>query len=57
MLIVEDIVDSGLTLEQPIAQTQGRTPNHLRSARFGQAQRQKVDLRNEYVGFKFPTGS
>ena len=55
VLIVEDIVDSGLTLQYLLRNLQGRDPSSLEvCALLVKPDRQKVDLRTRYVGFEIP---
>src|SRR5437763_16877157 len=56
VLIVEDIVDSGLTLRYLLRNLEGRNPRSLEvCALLVKPDRQKVDLRTEYVGFEIAT--
>ena len=55
VLIVEDIVDSGLTLQYLLRNLAGRNPRSLEvCAVLIKPDRQKVDLRTKYVGFEIP---
>jgi hypoxanthine phosphoribosyltransferase len=55
VLIVEDIVDSGLTLQYLLRNLEGRSPRTLEvCALLVKPDRQKVDLRTKYVGFEIP---
>jgi hypoxanthine phosphoribosyltransferase len=55
VLIVEDIVDSGLTLQYLLRNLRGRNPQSLEvCALLVKPDRQKVDLRTKYVGFEIP---
>ena len=55
VLIVEDIVDSGLTLSVPAAQPAARDPASLEvCALLTKPERRKVDLPTRYVGFEIP---
>ena len=55
VLIVEDIVDSGLTLQYLLRNLQGRNPSSLEvCALLIKPDRRKVDLRTRYVGFEIP---
>jgi hypoxanthine phosphoribosyltransferase len=55
VLIVEDIVDSGLTLQYLLRNLQGRNPASLEvCALLIKPDRRKVDLRTRYVGFEIP---
>jgi hypoxanthine phosphoribosyltransferase len=55
VLIVEDIVDSGLTLQYLLRNLAGRNPRTLEvCALLIKPERQKVDLQARYVGFKIP---
>jgi hypoxanthine phosphoribosyltransferase len=55
VLIVEDIVDSGLTLQYLLRNLEGRNPRSLEvCALLVKPDRQKVDLRTKYVGFEIP---
>ncbi len=55
VLIVEDIVDSGLTLQYLLRNLAGRNPNSLEvCALLIKPERRKVDLRARYVGFEIP---
>jgi hypoxanthine phosphoribosyltransferase len=55
VLIVEDIVDSGLTLQYLLRNLAGRHPRSLEvCALLVKPERQKVDLKARYVGFEIP---
>ncbi len=55
VLIVEDIVDSGLTLQYLLRNLGARNPRSLEvCALLIKPERQKVDLRTRYVGFEIP---
>jgi hypoxanthine phosphoribosyltransferase len=55
VLIVEDIVDSGLTLQYLLRNLAGRSPRSLEvCALLIKPERQKVDLPTRYVGFEIP---
>ncbi len=55
VLIVEDIVDSGLTLQYLLRNLAGRGPRSLEvCALLVKPERQKVDLLARYVGFEIP---
>jgi hypoxanthine phosphoribosyltransferase len=55
VLIVEDIVDSGLTLQYLLRNLEGRNPRSLEvCALLVKPERQKVDLHTRYVGFEIP---
>ena len=55
VLIVEDIVDSGLTLQYLLRNLAGRNPRTLEvCALLIKPERQKVDLHARYVGFEIP---
>jgi hypoxanthine phosphoribosyltransferase len=55
VLIVEDIVDSGLTLQYLLRNLAGRDPASLEvCALLIKPDRQKVDLQARYVGFEIP---
>lgn len=55
VLIVEDIVDSGLTLQYLLRNLAGRNPRSLEvCALLVKPERQEVDLRTKYVGFEIP---
>jgi hypoxanthine phosphoribosyltransferase len=55
VLIVEDIVDSGLTLQYLLRNLAGRNPASLEvCALLVKPERQKVDLAARYVGFEIP---
>jgi hypoxanthine phosphoribosyltransferase len=55
VLIVEDIVDSGLTLQYLLRNLRGRNPRSLEvCALLIKPERRKVDLQTRYVGFEIP---
>jgi hypoxanthine phosphoribosyltransferase len=55
VLIVEDIVDSGLTLQYLLRNLAGRNPRSLEVCAFLiKPERRKVDLKTRYVGFEIP---
>ncbi|HUO73429.1 MAG TPA: hypoxanthine phosphoribosyltransferase [Solirubrobacteraceae bacterium] len=55
VLIVEDIVDSGLTLQYLLRNLAGRNPSSLEvCALLIKPERRKVDLKTRYVGFEIP---
>jgi len=55
VLIVEDIVDSGLTLQYLLRNLAGRNPRSLEvCALLIKPERRKVDLNTRYVGFEIP---
>jgi hypoxanthine phosphoribosyltransferase len=55
VLIVEDIVDSGLTLQYLLRNLAGRNPRSLEvCALLIKPARRKVDLATRYVGFEIP---
>ena len=55
VLIVEDIVDSGLTLQYLLRNLAGRNPRSLEvCALLIKPERRKVDLQAKYVGFEIP---
>jgi len=55
VLIVEDIVDSGLTLQYLVRNLGSRNPRSLEvCALLTKPQRRKVDLPTRYVGFEIP---
>jgi hypoxanthine phosphoribosyltransferase len=55
VLIVEDIVDSGLTLQYLLRNLAGRNPRSLEvCALLVKPERRKVDLETRYVGFEIP---
>jgi hypoxanthine phosphoribosyltransferase len=55
VLIVEDIVDSGLTLQYLMRNLAGRNPRSLEvCALLIKPERQKVELPTRYVGFEIP---
>jgi hypoxanthine phosphoribosyltransferase len=55
VLIVEDIVDSGLTLQYLLRSLQAREPASLDvCALLIKPERRKVDLQTRYVGFEIP---
>ena len=53
VLIVEDIIDSGLTLSYLKKQLQGRHPKSLKICSFlDKPSRRKVELKGDYIGFE-----
>jgi hypoxanthine phosphoribosyltransferase len=55
VLIVEDIVDSGLTLQYLLRNLAGRNPRSLEvCALLIKPERRKVDLHTRYIGFEIP---
>jgi len=55
VLIIEDIVDSGLTLSYLLRNLQGRNPRTLEvCALLIKPERRKVELQARYVGFEIP---
>ncbi len=55
ILIVEDIVDSGLTLNYLVQNLQSRRPTSLKVATFlDKPERRKVDVKVDYLGFTIP---
>jgi hypoxanthine phosphoribosyltransferase len=55
VLIVEDIVDSGLTLQYLLRNLRGRNPRSLEvCALLIKPERRKVELNARYVGFEIP---
>ncbi len=55
VLIVEDIVDSGLTLQYLLRNLAGRNPRSLEvCALLIKPERRKVELETRYVGFEIP---
>ena len=55
VLIVEDIVDSGLTLQYLLRNLAGREPRSLEvCALLIKPERRKVELQTRYVGFEIP---
>jgi hypoxanthine phosphoribosyltransferase len=55
VLIVEDIIDSGLTLQYLLRNLRARTPGSLEvCALLTKPERRKVDLPIRYVGFEIP---
>ncbi|MFQ5601276.1 MAG: hypoxanthine phosphoribosyltransferase [Candidatus Krumholzibacteriia bacterium] len=55
VLIVEDIVDTGLTLTYLLKQLQIRQPRSLRvCALLSKTEARKVDVRIDYLGFEIP---
>jgi hypoxanthine phosphoribosyltransferase len=55
VLIVEDIVDSGLTLQYLLRNLAGRNPRSLEvCALLIKPERRKVELQTRYVGFEIP---
>ena len=58
VLIVEDIIDSGLTLQYLLRNLEGRGPASLAiCALLTKPARRKVALPTRYVGFEIPIGS
>jgi len=55
VLIVEDIIDSGLTLQYLLRNLRARTPGSLEvCALLTKPERRRVDLPTRYVGFEIP---
>jgi hypoxanthine phosphoribosyltransferase len=55
VLIVEDIVDSGLTLQYLLRNLAGRSPRSLEvCALLMKPERRKVELETRYIGFEIP---
>jgi hypoxanthine phosphoribosyltransferase len=55
VLIVEDIIDSGLTLQYLIRNLKVRSPRSLEvCALLTKPERRRVDLPTRYVGFEIP---
>lgn len=55
LLIVEDILDSGMTLDYTIGMLQGRNPKSIRLCTLlDKPERRKVDIKADYVGFTVP---
>jgi hypoxanthine phosphoribosyltransferase len=55
VLIVEDILDSGLTLKQIVDRLKSRKPRSLRVvALMDKPDRRRTDISADYVGFKIP---
>jgi hypoxanthine phosphoribosyltransferase len=55
VLLVEDIIDSGLTMEYILAQLQNRGPASLRVCTlFNKPANRVVDLPLDYIGFDLP---
>ena len=55
VLIVEDIIDSGLTLHYLIKNLKARSPRSLEvCALLTKPERRRVDLPTRYVGFEIP---
>ena len=55
VLVVEDIVDSGLTLQYLTKTLQSRNPKTLKTCcLFDKPDRRKVDFQTDYVGFVVP---
>jgi hypoxanthine phosphoribosyltransferase len=55
VLLVEDIVDTGLTLSYLVQNVRGRRPASLKTvALLNKPARRKIDLPIEYVGFDIP---
>lgn len=55
VLIVEDIIDSGVTLKYLLKYLEGRKPNSLSIAcLLNKPERRKVDIECKYIGFDVP---
>ena len=55
LLIVEDILDSGMTLDYTIGMLRGRNPKSIRLCTLlDKPDRRKVDIKADYVGFTVP---
>ena len=55
MIVVEDILDTGLTLRYLLSIFQQRKPKHLRVAvLLDKVERRLTDVRADYVGFPIP---
>jgi hypoxanthine phosphoribosyltransferase len=55
VLIVEDIIDSGITLKYLIEYLKARKPNSLEIAcLLNKSERRKVDIFSKYIGFDVP---
>lgn len=55
LLLVEDILDTGITLAYLVQQLEARGPRSLRIATLlDKPARRKVDIRADYVGFEVP---
>ena len=55
VLVVEDIVDTGYTLNHVIALLQSRQPAHLKSiALLDKPSRREVDFKADWIGFEIP---
>ncbi len=55
VLIVDDIMDSGFTLEKVVKHLQGKSPRSIKiSVMLDKPSRRKVDLSPDYVGFTIP---
>lgn len=55
LLIVEDILDSGMTLDYTIGMLRGRNPKSIRLCTLlDKPERRKVDIKADYVGFTVP---
>jgi len=55
VLIVEDIIDSGLTLQYLLRNLRARNPRSLEvCALLTKPERRRVDLPTRYVGFEIP---
>ncbi|MBI9012304.1 MAG: hypoxanthine phosphoribosyltransferase [Clostridiales bacterium] len=55
VLIVEDIIDSGLTLEYLVSNFETRHPASIKICTLlNKVERRKVDLEVDYIGFKVP---
>jgi hypoxanthine phosphoribosyltransferase len=55
VLLVEDIVDTGLTLQYLVQNLQSREPRSLRVvALLNKASRRKIEVKVDYIGFEIP---
>ena len=55
VLIVEDIIDSGVTMQCLIRELFARNPNSIKvAAAFDKPSRRKVDFKADYVGIEVP---
>lgn len=55
VLIVEDIIDTGLTLSYLVENLKSRGPNSVKiCSLLDKPERRKVDVKVDYVGFKIP---
>lgn len=55
VLVVEDIVDTGYTMQALVAHLAGRKPSKLRTiALLDKPSRRKVDFKADYTGFEIP---